>query len=163
MVVIIAIVIMCSYVTVSHIGKQKDQIRKENEVVSMKLNELNSAETSLKQLQTDLSAAEAELIKLNERIPESARIGDFLRHLDYLMEKRKMVLVSLKLPPTVEEKSYTKIPIRLVFKGLFGNLYEFLYDLETMNRMLVAENVVIKKSREQENCDVELSANLFER
>ena len=61
------------------------------------------------------------------------------------MKKRKVTLVSLQPIASVEEKLFTKIPIKLMLKGSFVNIYNLLYDFETMNRMLVAENMTITR------------------
>ncbi len=63
----------------------------------------------------------------------------------------------------VEEKIYTKIPVRLIFKGSFVNIYNLLYDLETMNRMLVTENMTISRPNLNDSCQVDLTASVFQR
>jgi Tfp pilus assembly protein PilO len=80
-----------------------------------------------------------------------------------LMHERKIVLTSMQPLPTVEEKHYTKIPIRLIFKGSFVNIYRLLHDLETMNRVVVTEKMVISRSSLADKCQVELIASVFQR
>jgi Tfp pilus assembly protein PilO len=64
---------------------------------------------------------------------------------------------------SVEEKLYTKIPIKLMLQGSFVNIYNLLYDFETMNRMLIAENMTISRSNLDEDCQAELTANVYQR
>jgi Tfp pilus assembly protein PilO len=64
---------------------------------------------------------------------------------------------------SVEETLYTKIPIKLMLKGSFSNIYNLLYDFETMNRMVVAENMTISRSNFAEDCQAELTANVYQR
>ena len=79
------------------------------------------------------------------------------------MKKRKITLISMQPMPGIEEKLYTKIPIRLMLKGSFINIYNLLYDFESMNRMLVAENMTISRSKLDEDCQAELTANVYQR
>jgi len=79
------------------------------------------------------------------------------------MKNRKIILLSLQPLPPVEEKLYTKIPIRLMFEGSFASIYHLLYDLETMNRMLVAENMSITRRNLDEKCQAEITASVYQR
>jgi len=79
------------------------------------------------------------------------------------MKKRKITLLSLQPQPKVEEELYAKIPVRLRFKGSFVDIYHFLYDLETMDRMLVAENMNITRNNLDEKCQAELTASVYQR
>jgi Tfp pilus assembly protein PilO len=102
-----------------------------------------------------------ELETLNERIPERANMGEFLKKVDSLMKERQVVLIQLEPKPTVEHKLYTKISVRLLFKGSFVNTYRLIYDLETMNRKLVIENINMTKSNDDQDCRIDLTAAVF--
>ena len=80
-----------------------------------------------------------------------------------LMKDNKITLISLQPLPPVEEKLYTKIPIRLMFEGSFASIYHLLYDLETMNRMLVAEDMSISRRNLDENCHAVITASVYQR
>ena len=154
---------VCGYWTVSYGNKQRRQIKQENEILSKRLKDLNLADTNLQRLKAVLDATRMELETLNERIPERANMGEFLKKVDSLMKERKVVLIQLEPKPTVEHKLYTKIPIRLLFKGSFVNIYRLIYDLETMNRKLVIEKINMTKSNDDQDCGVDLNAAVFAR
>lgn len=162
----LAIVVIVSaisgYWVVSHGAKQRRQIQQENDFLSQRLKDLNLAETNLQRLKTIFDATRRELKILNERIPESAKIGDFLKQLDSSMKERKIALISLQPLPIVKEKHYTRIPIRLILKGSFVNIYYLLHDLETMNRTVVMEKIIITKSNMAQECRVDLTVRVFE-
>ena len=162
-VIILSVSLGCSYWVMSQGIRKKRQIRQENEIISKKLADLNMAKANLARLQSILNKTRRELEALNERVPESANIGDVLKQTDLLMKKRKIALTSLQPLPSSKEKLYTKIPIRLVFKGSFVHIYHTLRDLETMNRMVVPEKMVITRSSLTDNCKVDLIASVFQR
>lgn len=163
LVVVIIVSLVCGYWVMNRVVQQQREIRQENDLFSKRLKDLNVAESNLDGLKAGLDAARAELETLNKRIPESANIGEVLKQVDFLMRDRKIGLISMEPLSTVKEKLYTKIPIRLMFKGAFVNIYHLLHDLETMNRMLVMEKMTITRADLTQKCRVELTAHVFER
>jgi len=161
--VIIVVSILCGYWAVSRALKLKEQIQQENDLLSKGMKDLNLAATSLEQLKGALKNTRRQFEALNERIPGSGRIGEFLKQLDILMKERAIALISLHPMPAVKEKVYARIPIRLILKGSFFNIYHMLQDLETMNRIVVMEKITIKKSDPAKECRVDLTAGVFER
>jgi len=163
LVIVIMVTIICGYLATGSTLKQRKIIRQENEMLAKKSADLNVTETNLQHLKTVLNATRTRLKTLNERIPESAKIGNFLKQIDLLIIKRKIDLIRLEPLATVEERLYTKIPVRMVLKGDFINVYRLLCDLETMNRMLIMEKIGVAKSGKKAECRVELKASVFER
>jgi len=163
LVIVIIVTMVCGYLATRSTIKQRKIIRQKNEMLDKKTADLNVTETNLQHLKTVLNATRTKLKTLNERIPESAEIGNFLKQIDLLIIKRKIDLITLEPLATVEERLYTKIPVRMVLKGDFVNVYRLLCDLETMNRMLIMEKIVISKSEKKADCRVELKASVFER
>ena len=160
---VIIVSLICGYWIMNRTIKQRWQLRQENEIISKTLIELKSAEANFENLNTLLADTKRELEFLDKRIPKSVNIGHVLKEIDYLMKDRNIVLVSLQPLPPVEEKLYTKIPIRLMFEGSFASIYHLLYDLETMNRMLVAENMSIARRNLDEKCHAVITASVYQR
>ncbi len=163
LVTVVVVSLVCGYVSVSRAVKHKRQVEQENELLSKRTEDLALAETSLQRLNWLLTSTRSEIEVLNESIPDSARMGRFLKRLSGYMEERGLVLVSLQPLETAEERLYTRIPLRMVFKGSFVDAYRLLYDLETMSRTLVMERMSITRSIIDQQCQVELTASVFER
>ena len=160
---VIIVSLICGYWVMNRTIKQRWQLRQENEIISKTIIELKSAEENFENLNTLLANTKTELEFLDKRIPRSVNIGQVLKEIDYLMKDRNITLLSLQPLPPVEEKLYTKIPIRVMFEGSFANIYHLLYDLETMNRMLVAEDMSISRRNLDEKCHVVLTASVYQR
>jgi Tfp pilus assembly protein PilO len=161
--ILVVVTTLCGYWTVSYGNKQKRQIQQERELLSKRLKDLNLADTNLQRLRAVLDATRLELKTLNERIPEKTNMGEFLKKVDSLTKERQLVLIQLEPQPTVEHKLYTKISVRLLFKGSFVNTHRLIYDLETMNRKLIIEKIRISKSDNDQDCRVDLTAAVFTR
>jgi Tfp pilus assembly protein PilO len=161
--IVVIISAVCGYWTVSYGNKQRRQIKQEEEIFSKRLQDLNLADTNLQRLKAVLDATRLELKTLNERIPEKANMGEFLKKVDSLMKEKQLVLIQLEPQSPVEYKLYTRIPIRLLFKGSFVNTYRLIYDLETINRKLVIEKINMTKSNADKECRVDVTAAVFTR
>jgi len=155
--------IALSYWTLNWTFKQHRLLNQGNELLAKKLKDLNLAETNLQHFKAVLNVARKELNFLNERIPGSAKIGEFLKNVNLLVKERKVNLISLSPQPAVEEKHCNRIPIRLIFEGPFASVYRLVNDLETMNRMVVIEKMQITKPNKAQSCRVDLTASIFER
>jgi Tfp pilus assembly protein PilO len=163
---IVAIVVVSvglGYVLLSRAIKEHRQIRQENELLSKRTQDLAKAENNVQRLNVLLESTQTELRILNESIPDSAKMGEFLKQLDSLMSERRVELVSVQPLPTEEERLYTSIPLQLAFKGSFLNIYGLLHDFETMNRTMVMKKMSIQRKGNDPECRVDLTASVFER
>ena len=160
---IIALSFTCGYWVIRNSVSKHKQLRQENDIVAKSLNQLRSTEDNFKNINSLMIQTKKELEFLDRRIPKSVNIGEVLKEIDSFMKKRKVKLISMQPMASIEEKLYTKIPIKLMLKGSFINIYNLLYDFETMNRMLVTENITISRSNFAENCQAELTANVYQR
>ena len=127
LILIVIATIICGYAVVSWGFKQQKLIRQENAILSKKIEDLNLAETNLQRLRSILDSTQNELKILNERIPDSTKIGEFLKQVNALMERKEVVLISIHPQAIIEEKNCNRIPVRLIFEGSFAKVYQILH------------------------------------
>jgi Tfp pilus assembly protein PilO len=159
---VIVIFLVSGYWVVSHGARQLRELGQQNKLLSGSLKDLALTETKVRRLNAAISETRQQIKVLNERIPDSAEVGEFLKQLNTLMTQRAIVLESFKPLPIVEEKSFTRIPIRLICKGTFVNVYELLCDLETMSRFADVEKAVLTTIDGGAECRFDLTTNIFE-
>ena len=159
---VLIVTVSCGLWASKYSTKKRKQVLLENSLYSRMTNKINQADSALTQLRAMLNESQDRFKSLKARIPESGEIGKFLKQLDTRIKQRKITLITLQPLPVVKERFFTKIPIRLIFKGDFVDTYRLLYDLETMNRLLATEILTITKSGRHEPCRVELTINIFE-
>ncbi|MCK4389745.1 MAG: type 4a pilus biogenesis protein PilO [Desulfobacterales bacterium] len=162
LVAVVLIFLICGYWVVNRGIRQLRQTRQENDFLSKNLKNLALVETNLQRVNAAISETRKQMKILNERIPDSAKIGDFLKQLDALMKKREIVLESFQPLAVVEKKLFTRLPIRLILKGSFVNIYHFLHDLETMNRLVNAEQITITSLDPLNECRFDVTTSIFE-
>jgi Tfp pilus assembly protein PilO len=145
------------------IHRTRRQFRIEKDVLSEKLQEINLAQTNLGDLKAVLQKTSAKLAYLNQRVPESGRIGLLLQQVDALLREHGVRLISIHPLPVVEEKMYRRNPLRLIFEGDFAAVYQLLSDIERMNRIVIMERMIMTRDQPGDPCRVELNANVYER
>jgi Tfp pilus assembly protein PilO len=143
--------------------KRKKQVQQEKELLTNRLKDLKTVEQKAKRLEGILNRSKKELEALNKRVPGTADIGMFFNQLDTLMKERDLELISVQPQPGIKEESITRIPIRLMFKGSFVNIFKMIHALETMDRTVVMERVAIVKSNSNGECQTDLLTSIFKK
>lgn len=161
--ILLTTILITGYLVVHYLEGKKQQLGTENQILSKRIQEVDLATTNLEELKTVLNESKEELAALNERIPNAGKMGLFLQQVNSLMLKRSVSLISLQPLSTGEEDNYLKLPIRLVFSGKYKNIYQFLYDLENINRIVVLEQIEITRTDNSNQCQVDLLVKVFER
>lgn len=161
--ILVMVLTICALWVAKFSGKQRHQIQQENAVYARSINNINLAETNLQYLRAAEKIIQSELTVFDKKVPKAAEIGMFLKQLHAMIKHRNIVLINLQPQPEVRENYFTKIPIRLLFKGSFNDIYDLLYELETMNRLLTYEKITISKTEIHAPCQADLTINVFER
>ena len=162
-ILVISLSFACGYWVIKDSLSKHRQVKQDNEIISRNIDQLKSAEDNFKNINMLMNKTKNELEFLDKRIPGSVNIGEVLKEIDSSMKERNVKLISMQPMPNVEDKLYTKIQIKLMLEGSFFNIYNLLYDFETMNRMLVAENMTIIRGNLAEDCQAQLTANVYQR
>ena len=155
--------LVCGFLAVRDISSKKRLFETEKSLLSSKAKEISLAATNLNALHINLVDIKKELDDLNERIPETGKIGLLLQQVDALMKRHEATLISLEPLTVSQDKTYLKNPIRLLFKGRFVNIFLLIRDLERMNRIMVMESLTIIREEHSDQCQVDLMTTVFER
>jgi Tfp pilus assembly protein PilO len=139
------------------------QIRQEKDVLSTTFKDLVLADTNLQELDAAIAETRKQVQAFNELIPDSADVGEFLKQLDGLMKKRSVVLETFEAQPTVKETLFTRIPIRLISRGRFVDIYYLVHDLEAMNRLADVEKILITNPDADLTCRLDMTTSIFQR
>jgi len=163
LIIVVIASLICGFLTVRDITHKKRLFETEKGILSSKMQENNLAATNLNALHINLADIKRELDELNERIPETGKIGLLLQQIDALMKRHQVTLISLEPLAVSQDKIYLKNPIKLLFKGSFVTILHLIRDLEGMNRIMVMENLTITREELSDQCQVELMTTVFER
>lgn len=132
-------------------------------ILEDRLETLEGARSALRELQTLQESAQADLDKVSAQIPESRQMGEFIERLAALARERRVALADVQPEEAHPEGPYARVPIRLTCTGAFPDVYDFVYELENMERLMKTERVKINAVRDGRTCRVEIFSSLFER
>jgi len=141
--------------------KDQKRLAQEIELAIKRSAELSIVEENLQLLRKALNMKRERFETLHQQTPESEDIGSFLKQLNYLTEKNKIGLISIRPMPPLQEKTYTRIPVQLACKGSFKGIFELLRDLEGMKGTVLMEKMAISRPNIKQACGLELTANIL--
>ena len=163
LIILVLVSLSCGYWAVRSNAKHWKAFQQEKKLSSKRARDLDLAEKNLQHLRSLLEKKKEELKSLNERIPESAGIGTFIKQLDALIRSREIGLISVHPLPPRKGDHFTRIPIGLVLRGSFIKIYHLIHDLETMKRAIVMDKVMINRSDRSRECLANLTVHIFKR
>ena len=138
------------------------RITLEKEQLAAEKNRLDTVSTTFRHLDSNLKKADTQFQELNNKVPNIPKIGDFLTAVHDRIKGRKLTLVDFNHTPPQNYKIYKFIPVRLIVKGDFINIYGLIHDLETLTRVFVFEKIVIQRDEAKNQCQAVLMAKVFQ-
>lgn len=138
------------------------QIQREIDSSLALKSKLKVVTSTLEQLQSTHEKRENELKILNKKVPDSPNVGEFLRELHVRVKERNVTLIDFNHTPSHTFNNYKRIPVKIIVQGSFLNIYRLIHDLETMNRVVVFEQVEIQREEEQNFCHAVLMVHVFQ-
>jgi Tfp pilus assembly protein PilO len=163
LIVILIVTISCFSFTVAAGARKRKEITRQNELVSKQLKKLNQVTATLEHVKTRLHETRRKIKSFDEQIPNSPEIGKFLGDVGSMAKEKDVVLISVQPKSQEEEKTLTRTPVQMKFNGAFINIYQLLHEIETMNRIVVMEQMTIAKSKPDPECRVDLVAGILNR
>ena len=163
LVIVIIVSVSCGYWVTNNLIKQKRDTDRSKGLLSRQLNDLRLAEGSVEELNAALARRNSSLQTIRKRIPESAELGKLIKRLDAMIKAREIDLLNLQPMQSVRERLCTRIPVRLLFKGRFKDVYRLIRDLEDMDRTVRMDRIAITPVEPGRTCRVDLMASVFAR
>jgi Tfp pilus assembly protein PilO len=160
-ILLVAAVAVGGFLIQNNFSQNFSQIKLGKEQLFEKKNRLKLETKNLAQLRSQFQNQEEELQRLNKRVPETSKIGDLLTELHTFVGQRNTTLIDFNHKPPQDFERYKRIPVQISVQGDFLNIYRLIHDLETLNRVFIFEQIVIKKEEENKNCQAILMASVF--
>lgn len=142
--------------------KDQKRITKEIDLASKRVTELSIVEEQLHLLRKALNMKRERFKALHQQTSETTDIGSFLKELNRLIEKNKIGLISISPMPPLKEDHYTRIPVQLVCKGSFRDIFELLRDLEGMKRTVLMDKMAVSRPNVEQACGLEVTATILQ-
>jgi Tfp pilus assembly protein PilO len=129
---------------------------------SQLLDQNQSKAQNLPILAMEVDRLRLKLEKFNKQLPKTAELGEFIRDLTQYSQGntiRKLI----HQPGTVRRLDlYGEVPITMSFESDFQNVFNFLRELEGMNRLTRVRKLTIKtKDPKLGTVDVNMAMNIY--
>ena len=130
-----------------------------------KLNAAKTAERSLTEKINSLKIAEANLKKCNSEVgkvkialPDKFNQSDILKQLSFIAAKNKttMLKTEFELEENKEPADIKSVKISITARGDYKNIYEFIKNLETEQRYIKINSVIIQAEESLSNAKIEV-------
>jgi Tfp pilus assembly protein PilO len=137
-------------------------LRQEIAARSRRLETNQSQASKLPGLASEVIKLEAKLQRNNKKLPKTPEFGEFIRELTQASQQcslRKLV----HQPGIVRRlELYGEVPITMNFEGDFNNVFNFLRQMEEMQRLTRVKSLTVKcKDPKLGNVDVNMAMNIY--
>lgn len=160
---LVVLVLAGSLVAAKTVSAHRKSIASRNAAVEKRLAELKEALGVLETLERAVRSNQSALDTLRTRLPQAQGMGDFLASLDRAARRNRLELSTVQPGSVVREEWCGRTPVGITCRGAFTNLHAFLYQLETMERLVRVESVAIHGGSPTEPCGMTVSCSVYER
>ncbi len=110
-----------------------------------KLSKLNKIRSKIKDLDGQVKELQSALDFFESKLPPSSEIYKVLRQVTLIAKEHGLTAKTIKALKTKEKNGYVEQPLEMELEGDFLAYYEFLTDLEKMDRITRISKFEIKK------------------
>ena len=140
-------------------GQLMQAVRRTNDL-SAEVAEVQKLRASLEKVQTRLETARGELALVHRRIPDDLDTEGFLKDLNSVAARNKVVIVRVRPGEITEQGSYRDAPVAVEATAKFSNFYSFISALRDMPRLATVEDVDVRAD-DDELCHISLMLKIY--
>lgn len=140
-------------------GQLMQAVRRTNDL-SAEVAEVQKLRASLDKAEERLGAARAELALVHRRIPDDLDTEGFLKDLNSVAGRNKVVIVRVKPGEITEQGSYRDAPVAVEATAKFSNFYSFINALRDMPRLATVEDVDVRAD-DDGLCHISLTLKIY--
>ena len=132
-----------------------------NQAYQEQVARLQEAQSVRDNLNRILKSNEQALTVLQERIPDSRGIGEFLARLDKLTATHKVGIDEITPATPTTESLFTKTPLSFSCRGAFAHLHAVLYDLEHLDQLVQVDRITIERDSLSQDCKMNATCSVY--
>ncbi|MFH1288474.1 MAG: type 4a pilus biogenesis protein PilO [bacterium] len=122
--------------------------RKETEYSELRnnLSEVSKRIKNEKYFKENFSKIESDLQEFNLILPRQEAITKLIRELPGMAERNGVKVNGVKYQPFVKDEGYNRLSFSLPVEGKYSNIRRFIYEIETMRKIIWIERLAIRAS-----------------
>ena len=126
-------------------NRQIAEVQREIAEKQAELKQLEQATMSINDLQKEIGKLEEAIAVFQEKLPEQREVEVILRRVWELAAKQRLTPKSVRTDKPVKASRYNELPITMTITGDFDGFYQFLLDIEKLNRITRLPKMKLKK------------------
>jgi len=140
-------------------GQLMQAMRRTNDL-SAEVAEIQKLLASLDKVQERIETARGELALVHRRIPDDLDTEGFLKDLNSVAARNKVVVVGVRPGEITEQGSYRDAPVAVEATAKFANFYSFINALRDMPRLATVEDVDVRAD-DDGLCRISLTLKIY--
>lgn len=119
------------------------QINDEKSKLATEISSAEAALVRLKDLKRDASRLEANLAELKVRLPDEPEMPTMIIDLNKIAKDAGIEFIQITQAEWVEKTGYTEIPLKITMNGRYYDVIDFLYRLRFHSREIMVMSITI--------------------
>ncbi len=112
--------------------------------------ELKKKKEQLKDAEARIADLEAKRADMQEQLPEDADIAELLNRIHQKAQATGLEIARFERGDMVPEELYARIPVRMVLKGTYVQIAQFLHEIGEMRRLVNVEDIKLSVDGKRE-------------
>ena len=138
----------------THAKEKIDTLRKEIKKLDLEIKRYKKLAIKIKFLETQMKQRQKFLNRVKKILPSQKEIPDILKRISDVAKENNLEVITFKPGKEIPQNYYQTIPINMEIEGRFNNVIKFLNDIESLERLIVLNNVKFQMKNNRLNAMV---------
>lgn len=143
-------------------NRRLSRLREEIQSKSRLLETSQSRAVNLPILTAKVAELDARLVRFNKRLPKNAELGEFIRDITQVSQQYNLRKLVHQPGQIRRQELYSEVPITMNFEGDFVSVFNFLRQMEEMQRLTRVKNISVRcRDPKLGHVDVSMAMNIY--
>ena len=133
----------------TQVKEKIDTLSEEIKKLDLEIKRYEKLATKIKLLEIQKKQRQEFLNRVKKILPSQKEIPDILKRISDVAKENNLEVITFKPGKEIPQNYYQIIPINMEIEGRFNNVIKFLNDIESLQRLIVLNNV---RFRMKNNC-----------
>ena len=134
--------------------KKIDTLREDIKKLDLEIKRYEKLVTKIKFLETQMKQRQEFLNRVKKILPSQKEIPDVLKRISDVAKENNLEVITFRPGKEIPQNYYHIIPLDMEIEGRFNNVIKFLNDIESLQRLIVLNNVKFQMKNNRLNAMV---------
>lgn len=144
--VLLAVPIAAAFYLFKPRNTEIQKLQADNEMKQAKLRELADVRRRVDDIKLEIDKGKQAIAMIEAKLPSERDVEGMLQDVWNAAERNRLNLKSVKAQEPVPAANYMELPLDVVMAGSFNGFYQFLLDLEALERITRVHNMKLRRA-----------------